>query len=165
MSTLRVKKLSEFATVPTRGSPLSAGLDLSAAYKTVVAARGKALVKTDLAIVCPEGTYGRIAPRSGLAWKRHVDVGAGVIDADYRGPVGVVLFNHADEELVIEKGDRVAQLVLERIVIPEVLEVDELDETERGAGGFGSTGVAAKDKEVGSPKRQRVVGAEASKAE
>ena len=118
---------------------------LVAAHKTVVAARGKALVKTDLAIVCPEGTYGRIAPRSGLAWKKHVDVGAGVIDADYRGPVGVVLFNHADEELVVEVGDRVAQLVLERIVIPEVLEVDELDETERGAGGFGSTGTESAD--------------------
>ena len=156
--TLRVKKLSEFAKIPTRGSPLSAGLDLSAAKKTVVAAHGKALVPTDLAIVCPEGTYGRIAPRSGLAWKKHVDVGAGVIDADYRGPVGVVLFNHGSEDLVIEPGDRVAQLVLERIVIPDVLEVEELDETERGAGGFGSTGVGAKD--GGSPKRQRVVGAE-----
>lgn len=163
MSTLRVKKLSDKAIIPTRGSPLSAGLDLSAAHKTVVTARGKALVKTDLAIVCPEGTYGRIAPRSGLAWKKHVDVGAGVIDADYRGPVGVVLFNHADEDLVVEVGDRVAQLVLERIVIPEVLEVDELDETERGAGGFGSTGVGAK--ETGSPKRQRVVSAEPPQAE
>ena len=97
--------------------------------------------------------YGRIAPRSGLAWKKHVDIGAGVIDADSRGNVGVVMFNHAEEDLVVNRGDRVAQLVLERICIADVLEVDELDETERGEGGFGSTGVEAPL----SPKRQRVV--------
>jgi dUTP pyrophosphatase len=154
---LRVKKLSEFAVIPSRGSPLSAGYDLSAAYEITVPARGKALVKTDLAMVIPETCYGRIAPRSGLAWKKHVDIGAGVIDADYRGNVGVVMFNHADEDLLVSRGDRVAQLVLERICMADVVEVgedQELDETERGAGGFGSTGVAAAP---ASPKRQRVV--------
>ena len=130
--------------MPTRGSPLAAGLDLHSAYDGTVPARGKALLKTDLAIAVPPGTYGRVAPRSGLAWKHSIDVGAGVIDADYRGNVGVILFNLSDEPFVVKAGDRVAQLILERIVEPEgVVEVAELDETVRGGGGFGSTGVAA----------------------
>ncbi|KAL8095650.1 deoxyuridine 5'-triphosphate nucleotidohydrolase-like [Apium graveolens] len=84
---LRVKKLSNKVVVPTRGSSLSAGYDLSSAQETVVPARGKALVPTDLSIAIPDGTYARIAPRSGLTWKHSIDVGAGVIDGDYRGPV------------------------------------------------------------------------------
>lgn len=82
------------------------------------------------------------APRSGLAWKHSIDVGAGVVDADYRGPVGVVLFNHSDADFAVMPGDRVAQLVLERIATPDVAEVDDLDATVRGGGGFGSTGVS-----------------------
>lgn len=88
----------------------------------------------------PEGTYGRVAPRSGLAWKNFIDVGAGVIDQDYRGNVGVILFNHSDTPFEIKKGDRIAQLILERIVHPVVVEADTLSDTDRGAGGFGSTG-------------------------
>lgn len=86
-------------------------------------------------------TDGRIAPRSGLAAKNSIDVGAGVIDADYRGPVKVLLFNHGETGFEVKEGDRVAQLVLERIYTPEVEEVEELEESVRGAGGFGSTGV------------------------
>eukprot|EP01048_Picozoa_sp_COSAG05_P005591 COSAG05_NODE_336_length_11205_cov_4.160544_1_plen_127_part_00 len=84
------------------------------------------------------------APRSGLAWKSHIDIGAGVIDADYRGNVGVILFNHGDDEFKVTKGDRVAQLILEKIITPPVVEVDDLDATVRGEGGYGSTGVALK---------------------
>ena len=148
---LLVQKLSPSATIPQRGSALAAGYDLASAHDCVVPARGKALVKTDLAIALPALCYGRIAPRSGLAWKKFIDVGAGVIDADYRGNVGVVLFNHGKEDLVVQRGDRVAQLVLERISMMPCQEVEDLDATERGAGGFGSTGVSA------SPKRQRVM--------
>jgi len=172
----------------------------------VVPARGKALVKTDLSIAIPEGTYARIAPRSGLAWKNFIDTGAGVraplprrarrtaqlartrrrescvfrtrcaaraaclpamraaapipsllrkrdaaaaaarayqvIDFDYRGAVGVILFNHGESDFAVAKGDRVAQLILERILTPDIVEVDDLDDTARGAGGFGSTGVS-----------------------
>jgi len=139
------KRLSEHAILPARGTALAAGYDLSAAHDEVVAARGKALIKTDLAIVVPEGTYGRVAPRSGLAWKHFIDVGAGVIDADYRGNVGVILFNHSDKDFAVKRGDRVAQLVLERIATPEVKEVTDLEDTVRGAGGFGSTGVSEKE--------------------
>jgi dUTP pyrophosphatase len=142
------------------------------AYDDVVPAHGKACVKTDLAIKVPHGTYGRVAPRSGLAAKHFIDTGAGVIDEDYRGNVMVLLFNHSDVDfqseymgteahagrhapmqhklpppqpspslpLAVKKGDRIAQLVLERIATPEVVEVQELDNSERGAGGFGSTG-------------------------
>ncbi|XP_052191120.1 deoxyuridine 5'-triphosphate nucleotidohydrolase [Diospyros lotus] len=137
----KVKKLSEKAILPSRASPLSAGYDLSSAAEVRVPARGKAFVPTDLSIAIPEGTYARIAPRSGLAWKNSIDVGAGVIDADYRGPVGVILFNHSDSEFEVKEGDRIAQLIIEVIVTPDVAEVADLDETTRGAGGFGSTGV------------------------
>ncbi|XP_046689241.1 deoxyuridine 5'-triphosphate nucleotidohydrolase, mitochondrial-like [Homalodisca vitripennis] len=98
------------------------------------------MVKTDLKIMLPEGCYGRIAPRSGLTWKNGIDVGAGVIDEDYRGDVRVILFNHSDEPFTIEAGDRIAQLICEKIYYPELEEVQELDETNRGSGGFGSTG-------------------------
>ena len=172
---LKVKRLSEHAIIPTRGSPGAAGYDLSSAYDDVVPARGKAIIKTDLSIAIPHGTYARIAPRSGLAVKHFIDTGAGVVDEDYRGPVGVVLFNHSDTDFTgnaaiqcggcwfsradtcygkkhcerkpstgtVKRGDRVAQLILERIMTPEVVEVENLDDTQRGAGGFGSTGVAA----------------------
>lgn len=78
-----------------------------------------------------------------MAVKKFIDVGAGVVDADYRGPVGVVLFNFGDKDFEVEVGDRVAQLVLERIDMADAVEVDDLEDTERGAGGFGSTGVSA----------------------
>ncbi|PHU09923.1 Deoxyuridine 5'-triphosphate nucleotidohydrolase [Capsicum chinense] len=137
----RVKKLSDKAVLPSRASPLSAGYDLSSATETKVPARGKVLVPTDLSIAVPQGTYARIAPRSGLTWKHSIDVGAGVVDADYRGPVGVILFNHSDVDFEVKIGDRIAQLIIEKIIVPEVEVVDDLDSTVRGSGGFGSTGV------------------------
>jgi len=98
------------------------------------------MVDTDLAIAVPVGTYGRVAPRSGLAAKFFIDTGAGVIDADYRGMVKVLLFNHADMDYQVKEGDRIAQLIIEKIYTPEILEVEELEASVRGAGGFGSTG-------------------------
>ncbi|KAK3372484.1 dUTP pyrophosphatase [Podospora didyma] len=140
---LLIKKLSDKARLPTRGSAFAAGYDLYAARATTIPARGKALVDTDISMAVPAGTYGRIAPRSGLAAKNFIDTGAGVIDADYRGQVKVLLFNHSDTDFAVAEGDRVAQLVLERIYTPDVVEVQELEESVRGAGGFGSTGVSA----------------------
>ncbi|KNC85980.1 dUTP pyrophosphatase [Sphaeroforma arctica JP610] len=140
MSTMQVKKLSDDATIPVKGSALAAGFDLFSAHDGVIPAQGKAIMKTDISIAIPAGCYGRVAPRSGLSWKHHIDVGAGVIDGDYRGNVGVVLFNHAQTDYNVAKGDRVAQLILEKYVVAEIEEVQELDETVRGAGGFGSTG-------------------------
>jgi len=137
---LEVKKLKDDAKLPQRGSELAAGLDLFSNEDIVVKAKGKSLVDTGIAIKVPVGCYGRIAPRSGLAWKNFIDVGAGVIDADYRGPVKVLLFNFGEEDKHISRGDRIAQLILEKICMANVVEVGELGNTERGEGGFGSTG-------------------------
>jgi len=144
---MQVKRLSEHAVLPTRGSDYAAGLDLSAAVHKIIPVGQRALVPTDLSIACPPGTYARIAPRSGLAYKKGIDVGAGVIDADYRGPVGVILFNFGEEDFVVQPGDRIAQLILEQIVLPDVVEVEgDLPQVGvRGEAGFGSTGVAAAD--------------------
>jgi dUTP pyrophosphatase len=125
---------------------LSAGWDLYSSENVVVPARGRALIKTGIKLIVQIGTYGRIAPRSGLALKNGIDVGAGVIDADYRGEVGILLFNFSDSDFQVHTGDRVAQLILEKIVICELREMssDEWNtttcETIRGEGGFGSTG-------------------------
>lgn len=137
---LKVKLLSENATLPTRASEKAAGYDLCSAVDVTLPAKGKAIVPTDISIALPVGTYGRIAPRSGLAAKHFIDVGAGVIDEDYRGAVGVVLFNFADADFDVKKGDRIAQLVITPILTPAVVAVDDLDATLRGDGGFGSTG-------------------------
>ncbi|XP_056633065.1 deoxyuridine 5'-triphosphate nucleotidohydrolase-like [Diorhabda sublineata] len=137
---LKYTKVVEEAYPPTKGSIKAAGYDLKSAYDVVVPARGKALVDTGLKIELPEGCYGRIAPRSGLAVKNFIDVGAGVVDEDYRGVLKVVLFNHSDKEFEVKSGDRIAQLICERIFYPELEEVKELTDTERGEGGFGSTG-------------------------
>lgn len=139
---LKIYKRSENATTPTKGSALAAGYDLYSSEKSLVPARGQAMVATDISVIVPVGTYGRVAPRSGLAVKHGISTGAGVVDADYRGEVKVVLFNHSEKDFEINKGDRIAQLVLEQIVNADIEEITEaeLDTTERGAGGFGSTG-------------------------
>merc|ERR1719436_1614137 len=139
---LRVQRLRPEAVLPVRGSKDAAGFDLAAVEKAVVEPGGKAVIKTGLKVAIPWGTYARIAPRSGLAAKKMIHAGAGVVDYDYRGEVGVVLFNHGAEAFSVEPGDRIAQLILESISMAPCEEVEELDETDRGAGGFGSTGVA-----------------------
>jgi len=140
VSKLLIKRLSEKAILPTRGSHFAAGYDLYSAEAKLIPARGKALVNTQISIAVPVGTYGRVAPRSGLASKFMIDTGAGVIDADYRGVVYVLLFNFLDKDFEVQEGDRIAQLIIEKIETPEVLEVEDLGETLRGTNGFGSTG-------------------------
>eukprot|EP00434_Breviolum_minutum_P035350 symbB.v1.2.031287.t1/scaffold3617.1/size53222/1 len=137
-----VKRVNPSAVLPIRGSVAAAGFDLAAAEATSIPAGGKGVVKTGLCIAIPEGTYARVAPRSGLAVKKMLHTGAGVVDYDYRGEVGVVLFNHGTEDFVVAVGDRVAQLILEQHVLVDCYEVKSLAETARGAGGFGSTGVS-----------------------
>ena len=127
------------------GSTGAAGYDLAAAQTAVVPAHGKLLVKTGLSISMPTGCYGRIAPRSGLALKKFIDIGAGVIDEDYRGEIGVVLFNFGDEDFEINVGDKIAKLIFEKIKTPAVVETDSLEETGRGDRGFGSTGIKLTD--------------------
>ncbi|XP_018333265.1 deoxyuridine 5'-triphosphate nucleotidohydrolase, mitochondrial isoform X3 [Agrilus planipennis] len=132
------------ASAPSKESTKAAGFDLRSAYDYVVPPQGKEIIDTGLKIQLPEGCYGRIAPRSGLAAKNFIDVGAGVVDEDYRGILKVVLFNHSQIPFSVKKGDRIAQLICERIYYPELEEVQELSElskTKRGEGGLGSTGI------------------------
>lgn len=137
---IQVKRLSDSAIVPRKGTYGSAGYDLYASAECCVPARGKAVVKTDIAMAIPHGYYGRVAPRSSMALK-HTDVGAGVIDSDYRGEIGIVLFNHSDSELCIKMYDRVAQILIEKLCMDPLVEVVELDTTLRGVEGYGSTGI------------------------
>ena len=137
---LRVKLLSPKATLPIKGTTLAAGYDLSSAQDLIIPINGRALVQTDISLSVPKGTYGRIAPRSGLAVKHGITTGAGVIDADYTGPIGIVLFNHGEQDFQIKEGDRIAQLILEQIADKPVVQVQELIQTSRGDKGFGSTG-------------------------
>lgn len=137
------KRLCSTAVIPSRGSALAAGLDLSSIDRTIVPAGGRNTVRTGLAVQIPQGWYGRIAPRSGLAAKHGIDVLAGVVDADFRGELRVVLMNHGYGTFHIGPGDRIAQLIIEACAIVTPMECETLpdEETERGAGGFGSTGL------------------------
>mmetsp|Transcript_46458 Transcript_46458/g.86862 ORF Transcript_46458/g.86862 Transcript_46458/m.86862 type:complete len:480 (+) Transcript_46458:62-1501(+) len=155
-----IKRLSPAAVKPVRGSQVAAGFDLSASEAGVVPAGGKGLVKTGWSMALPKGTYARVAPRSGLAAKKMIQTGAGVVDSDYRGEVGVVLFNHGSEDFPVVPGDRVAQLILQNISMAGCREVESLDETQRGSGGFGSTGVSEKVEE-GSEALEASSGSEA----
>lgn len=140
-ATIEYVRASAHAHAPLFGSEMAAGADLCAAEECVVPAGGRRLVSTGLRIAIPEGYYGRIAPRSGLAVKHFIDVGAGVIDADYRGLLMVLLFNFGTEDFAISIGDRIAQLICEKIAHPVLSEVESLSDTRRGSDGFGSTGV------------------------
>ena len=140
MNALKVKKLTHEARIPTRGSGGAVGYDLYSSDRVVIPPLHRALVGTSIAVAFPCGVYGRVAPRSGLAVKHGIQVGAGVVDPDYTGEIKVVLFNHGDRDFHIEKGDRIAQLILEKCETPEIEEIGTLEETDRGAGGFGSTG-------------------------
>ncbi|MDT5158855.1 MAG: dUTP pyrophosphatase [Acidobacteriota bacterium] len=139
---LYFKRLHTEAKLPARGSAQAAGLDLCAVERVTIPPGGRAAVRTGLAVSIPVGFYGRVAPRSGLAVRHGLDVLAGVIDADYRGEILCALVNHGEEPFEIEPGARVAQLIVEAIAQPEPVWAEDLEETTRGAGGFGSTGVA-----------------------
>ncbi|BCZ16688.1 dUTP pyrophosphatase [Aviadenovirus bubonis] len=138
---LQYRKITERAYPPVRATPLAAGIDLRSAHDVIIQPGKRKLIFTDLAFRIPPGYYGRVAPRSGLASKYCVDVGAGVIDSDYRGNVAVLLINFGEQPYNVSKGDRIAQLILEKIAVPVLCEVSSLDDTVRGSGGFGSTGV------------------------
>ncbi|AZB49189.1 trimeric dUTPase [Phascolarctid gammaherpesvirus 1] len=141
-SKILVRRLSEHATLPSRATPLSAGLDLYSAYDYIILPQQNCLVRTDLQITIPRNTYGRIAPRSGLAHLKSICIGGGVIDEDYTGPICIIVFNLGQEPFVIKPGDRVAQLICEKIEYPAVVETSLAPAvTRRGDKGFGSSGI------------------------
>lgn len=140
IDTLNFKKLDSRASLPARGSSLSAGLDISAIEDVVIQPGQRAVVRTGLAVAIPEGYYGRLAPRSGLATRHGLDVLAGVIDADYRGEILCLLNNTGEETIRLPAQSKICQLILEKIITPVAVWADDISETERGSGGFGSTG-------------------------
>ena len=139
---INVKKLSENATIPTQGTKFAAGYDLYAAEDAVVVCGTRKLIKTNISMEITPGYYGRIAPRSGVAYKSGIDVLAGVIDSDYRGDIGVILYNtDKNIDFIVKKGDRIAQIIFEACYSATLNTVENLDNTLRQAGGYGSTGV------------------------
>lgn len=139
-SNLHFKKLHNQAILPTRGSQYAAGLDLYSVGDVTIPARGQAPVAIGLSVAVPVGYYARVAPRSGLAFKQGINIMAGVVDSDYRGELICLLANHTDTDYQVKSGDRVAQLIIEQILLPNPIFVDDLPATVRGEGGFGSTG-------------------------
>lgn len=144
MSTIRVKKLNEQAILPTYGSEEAAGADLYACLDAPLTVEPGATVwiPTGLAMEIPRGCAGLVYARSGMACKKGLAPAnkVGVIDSDYRGPVTVVLHNHGSEAQTISHGERIAQLVITPVVTPAYEVCETLSETDRGQGGFGSTG-------------------------
>jgi dUTP pyrophosphatase len=140
LDTLRFKQLDPRAVLPKRGSALAAGLDVCGIEDLNIAPKQRVMARTGLAVAIPAGFYGRVAPRSGLAAKNGLDVLAGVIDSDYRGEIVCVLYNTGDEPIKLPAGSKICQLIIEQIITPEATWATDLDETARGAGGFGSTG-------------------------
>ena len=131
---------------PTYSTRNSAGLDLRANTKEEIVLKpmSRRLIKTGLFIQLPEGSEAQIRPRSGLAYKHGITVlnSPGTIDADYRGEIGVLLINLSNEDYTIKNGDRIAQMVIAKYEQAEWLEVNRLDDSQRGEGGFGSTGIS-----------------------
>lgn len=142
---LWVEKLpgAEDIQAPKYQTARAVGMDLYAAQPVTLFAHQRKIVPTGIKIALPDGCEGQIRPRSGLAINNGVTVlnAPGTIDSDYRGEVGVILYNAGDKVFHVKRGMRIAQLVVSPVVRPVVVVVDQLDETERGAGGFGSTGV------------------------
>lgn len=140
--TLAFKRIHPDAILPAYAHPSDAGMDLRSVADLTIAPGGRALVPTGLVVLLPPLYEAQVRPRSGLALKHGVTVlnTPGTIDSGYRGEIGVILANFGTEAFSVRKGDKVAQLVIAPVTQPEVVETDVVDETDRGAGGFGSTG-------------------------
>lgn len=139
---LKVYLHSDNAQIPKRADEGAAGYDLYASEDVFILSRERKLVSTDISIQLPHETYGRIAPRSGMSVKGY-DIGAGVIDESYTGIIKVLLINNSNDNKEIKKGDRIAQLIIEKCYYPNIEQVHSMEEfrqTTRGEGGFGSTG-------------------------
>jgi len=140
VNVLHFKQLDRRAVLPERGSVLAAGLDVCSIEDLSIGPGQRVTARTGLAVAIPPGFYGRVAPRSGLAARKGLDVLAGVIDSDYRGEVCCLLYNTGDDVIELPAGSKICQLIIEQIITPEPAWATDLDETARGAGGFGSTG-------------------------
>lgn len=142
MYTLKIKKLHDDAIIPNFAHKGDAGMDLYSIEEVVIPASESKLIKTGISIALPKNTEAQVRPRSGLALKHSVTVlnTPGTIDEGYRGEIGVILINHGKEDFTVNKNMKIAQMVVKPIYDINILEVSDLDDTERGNGGFGSTG-------------------------
>lgn len=140
MPTIQVKLLSDQAILPTKNTLSDAGWDLYSTDNIEIFPGHRTLVSTDVSMAIPEGYAGLIWPRSGLSAKQGIDVLAGVIDSGYRGEIKVCLLNTGDRPVIIQHGDRIAQMVIQRILQWDLEAVEELNSSERGDSGFGSSG-------------------------
>jgi dUTP pyrophosphatase len=142
---LKVKLLNSHAKLPVYSSDWAAGMDIHSSCNIIIPPNTTSLVKTGIAVSWfgsdATNYYLRLAPRSGLALKSGIFVNAGVIDWDYRGEIGVVLYNSSDVDFEVKPGERIAQMILEKINRVNIVQTDQLDSTIRGLGGFGSTGI------------------------
>ena len=141
--TLSFKRINPDAVLPSYAHPGDAGMDLRSVDDAVIPPGGRALVHTGLVVNLPPAYEAQVRPRSGLALKSGVTVlnTPGTIDAGYRGEIGVILANFGAEPFAVRKGDRIAQMVVAPVTFAEIVETDSIDETDRGGGGFGSTGL------------------------
>ncbi|MCX6823386.1 MAG: dUTP diphosphatase [candidate division SR1 bacterium] len=138
--TIPFQKLSDKAITPAQATSGDAGYDLFATEEYILKPGERKLFKTNISTAIPYGYYGRIAPRSGLAYKHGIDVLAGVIDTGYRGDIGIILINFGPEDFPVHEGDKIAQFIIEKCHDVSWQEVETLSESERGAGARGSTG-------------------------
>ena len=141
--TLRFKRIHPDATLPSYAHASDAGMDVRSVEDVTVPAKGRVLVHTGLVMLLPPMFEAQVRPRSGLALKHGITVlnTPGTIDSGYRGEVGVILANFGDSDFEVKKGDKIAQIVVAPVLQARIEEADEIDETDRGSGGFGSTGV------------------------
>jgi dUTP pyrophosphatase len=145
---LKVLKLTTTAKLPTRAHfnasneiECDVGCDLYSDQDVIIPSFNRRVINTGISIILPPGCYGRIAPRSGLACNNSIDVCAGVIDRSYRGELKVCLTNFGDFDFIVKKGMKIAQLICERVYYPNIVEIDEIPNTNRGTTGFGDSGL------------------------
>lgn len=141
---MKIIKLNKDAKIPTKGSKYAAGFDVYANEESTIPPFEKKLISLGIILQIPHGMYGRLASRSSLSLKHGIEVGAGVIDSDYRGEVKILLYNFSRKTYHVSKGDRIGQIIIECCNYPniEVIKsIDELEQTQRNHGGFGSTGI------------------------
>jgi dUTP pyrophosphatase len=137
---IKIKKTNGDALTPTHGSEFAAGYDLYSVENFELFPNQRHLFETGIIMEIPIGYYGRISPRSGLSFKNGIDVMGGIIDCDYRNSIKVLLINLSSEPFIIEKGSRIAQIIIQPCYYIDFIECDELSDTQRNVGGFGSTG-------------------------
>lgn len=139
--TIKIKKLHPDAKSPSYAHSSDAGMDFYALENTIIQPNERKLIVTGIAMSIPHGYVGLIWDKSGIATKHGVKIMAGVIDAGYRGEIKILVHNLSSQSFAVEKGTKIAQMLIQPVVQKEIIEVAELEETERGEGGFGSTGV------------------------